>query len=639
MITAIQRIATNLATIISHRQVRQFRVTHTMATASGHNLPGFGLPLDYLPAPGKCFPIVTAISEDADEKNYSWSAKTLHIREVCFMKAVEEITNKPDWWLKVQNPEISEKWKKEIIAMDWNAYYEHGDFPLDLFESCLRELRGKADLYEKTGLIPVFDYSATVIKSDKLFSEDLRQALIKAVVPLENVKEAEKDWHPGSDGKVLDLVHPSLYPLVYGRSRILSDRRINVQNCLQHCGMGETLPLPDSSLMHNDLSIEAPELFSQKFQWLPCDVVLDGPRARIDSYVNNLHPVKHANLYTVIEQFIEIALPALDIVYRWPTEFEMQRLYSSSATKECRTEEICDEEGCAPASRPQDPGEPVRAEFEPGYRGSETRQLDLEWYSANHTIFRPDPSPAHVPEIRLGPESVRTTGFFDNANRLQVIVKLASIHLTPEKPSYDGGSWHLEGQVNEHICATALFYFDSNNITDSKLDFRTTADKEDLMLDLDYEQSDNECIERIFAIDSDDTKTQNIGGVLTRQGRALFFPNIFQHQVSSFELQDRSRAGHRKILALFLVDPAIPVISSANVPPQQQEWWTEETQFSNRSGRLPPELSEIVKGHMDFPISRTEALKLREELMAERTSMQGSVNQNLQSMTWNFCEH
>lgn len=30
---------------------------------------------------------------------------------------------------------------------------------------------------------------------------------------------------------------------------------------------------------------------------------------------------------------------------------------------------------------------------------------------------------------------------------LQVIVKLANIHLTPEKPRYDGGSWHVEGQM------------------------------------------------------------------------------------------------------------------------------------------------------------------------------------------------
>lgn len=30
---------------------------------------------------------------------------------------------------------------------------------------------------------------------------------------------------------------------------------------------------------------------------------------------------------------------------------------------------------------------------------------------------------------------------------LQAIVKLANIELTPEKPEYAGGSWHIEGQL------------------------------------------------------------------------------------------------------------------------------------------------------------------------------------------------
>ena len=36
----------------------------------------------------------------------------------------------------------------------------------------------------------------------------------------------------------------------------------------------------------------------------------------------------------------------------------------------------------------------------------------------------------------------------DYAHRgLQVIVKLANIELTPEKPDYEGGTWHVEGQL------------------------------------------------------------------------------------------------------------------------------------------------------------------------------------------------
>jgi hypothetical protein len=30
---------------------------------------------------------------------------------------------------------------------------------------------------------------------------------------------------------------------------------------------------------------------------------------------------------------------------------------------------------------------------------------------------------------------------------LQIVVKLANIELTPEKPMYEGGTWHVEGQL------------------------------------------------------------------------------------------------------------------------------------------------------------------------------------------------
>jgi hypothetical protein len=41
---------------------------------------------------------------------------------------MEEITNKPDWWTKVYDEEISEKWKKEALEMDWTTLLEHADF-------------------------------------------------------------------------------------------------------------------------------------------------------------------------------------------------------------------------------------------------------------------------------------------------------------------------------------------------------------------------------------------------------------------------------------------------------------------------------------------------------------------------------
>jgi hypothetical protein len=242
--------------------------------------------------------------------------------------------------------------------------------------------------------------------------------------------------------------------------------------------------------------------------------------------------------------------------------------------------------------------------------------------------------------VKLNPSDVKTTGFFNNTPRVQVIVKLANIHLTPEKPSYSGGSWHIEGQLNEHICATALYYYDCENITDSHLDFRTLADPRLLTDDLSYEQGDFHSIEDVFAIRSFDDTIQDIGSVLTRQDRMLFFPNVYQHHVSPFELVDKSRPGHRKILALFLVDPLLPVISTANVPPQQRHWFAEELlQDNNRLSSLPPEVANMVVENLDFPISLEDAKEIREELMEERSAQQKDLEHNIRSHEWNFCEH
>lgn len=60
--------------------------------------------------------------------------------------------------------------------------------------------------------------SSQIYESDTLIPAELRDQLISHVAKLENVPDEDKDWHPGSEGRVLDLVHPSLYPLIYGRT-------------------------------------------------------------------------------------------------------------------------------------------------------------------------------------------------------------------------------------------------------------------------------------------------------------------------------------------------------------------------------------------------------------------------------------
>lgn len=66
---------------------------------------------------------------------------------------------------------------------------------------------------------------------------------------------------------------------------------------------------------------------------------------------------------------------------------------------------------------------------------------------------------------------------------------------------------------------------------------------------------------------------QDVGGVDTREGRLFIFPNTLQHGVGLFKLADPAAPGHRKAVALFLVDPNVKIISTANVPCERQDWW------------------------------------------------------------------
>lgn len=132
-----------------------------------------------------------------------------------------------------------------------------------------------------------------------------------------------------------------------------------------------------------------------------------------------------------------------------------------------------------------------------------------------------------------------------------------------------------------------------------------------------------------------DPTAQLLGDVVTREGRLLVFPNVLQHQVQPFELADKTRAGHRKIVALFLVDPAVRVPSSATVPPQQAHWRLP----SAVDARLPPELSNQVYEHAGVPFARAKAEALREELMEQRKAIDTSVNEFISEQTWSFCEH
>jgi hypothetical protein len=186
---------------------------------------------------------------------------------------------------------------------------------------CVEELRDKARYFEETGLIPTLDATATVVKSDVLVGDELREALRKDFQRLHTDQADSPDWHPRSGNMVQDLVHPSMYPLVYGRTRVLQDEIVGVADCIgKWAGKGDIIKRevtepanPTNINYYVGGSNVPPSYWSGDYQWLPANVAFqeDGS-VKFTSYINNLHPNNYPEIYRTIEKFIETVLPAWD---------------------------------------------------------------------------------------------------------------------------------------------------------------------------------------------------------------------------------------------------------------------------------------------------------------------------------------
>ncbi|KAI0631404.1 hypothetical protein C8Q77DRAFT_1061431 [Trametes polyzona] len=542
------------------------------------------------------------------------------------------IRAKPDWWTKVYDPALVSKWRAEMVeqnraAVDrfWGGEkrfdYGYGEkkWPRDpitdaQLDYIFDQLRYEADQRDPvTGI-----YTAAiprVYESRSLISPELKANLVSAMSVLESVPDDEKDWHPGSNKQVLDLVHPSLYCLRIGHSHI---RVVD--------------PTTGSSSVHvlseEEYRTRRPDLLedlgnreylvSPRYQWLPTDfrVSETGDVKPLD-YINNLHPIQHRSLYPVISTVLSRFVPLFE------------RVISATLSPE------------PPLAIVVNPHKWYDHLPEPEYPADdEEEDPDAEdpwerWEREVQWPLIPDPSPFSPPtadgrvELKLGGRTV------------QVIVKLANIVLTPENPKYPGGSWHVEGMLNEKIVATGLYYYKCENITQSRLDFRATVgDDAGHGVWMDYAQSDDQGYYTAFGFSGGNALNQELGHVVAEEDKCIAFPNIYQHRVDAFELADPRKPGYRKILCFFLVDPSTRILSTSDVPPQQAEWSMSEMMRVPEMQDLPVELFEMVAEYARAgTMSRKEAEEHRERLMEERANFTVKHNEDVYELEFNMCEH
>ncbi|KAJ8453575.1 hypothetical protein ONZ51_g13520 [Trametes cubensis] len=237
------------------------------------------------------------------------------------------IRSKPNWWEKVQDPQLVATWRQEMVEQDretverlWGGEerFKHGrgtkqwprdpitEAQLDYIFDQLKYDAAQRDL--ETGIFVTS--IPKVYESRSLVPHGLKHALFAGVDALESIPE-EKDWHPGSNQQVLDLVHPSLYCLRIDRTLVRSPASTGADSL-------HVLSLEEYKSKRPDLSpfLEfQPFSVSSKYQWLPTDfAVAEGGQAKPLGYINNLHPIRHHQLYSAISTVLSRFIPLLERV-------------------------------------------------------------------------------------------------------------------------------------------------------------------------------------------------------------------------------------------------------------------------------------------------------------------------------------
>ncbi|KAK6342339.1 hypothetical protein TWF718_007741 [Orbilia javanica] len=581
------------------------------------------------------------------------ATEVLTWREQYLRNFSSAIRNKPNWTEKVLDRALVVKWIREaqdqtriwqwkkILA--WNgadiefAYREL----VEAYKPFVDAAKAKPELY---GLEPDMD---CVWRSDSLVDEELRKELIDAVATLENVPDDQKDWHPGSERQVLDLVHPSLWPVIYGRSISLID--------------GKPINLPESAI---------DDSYSDRFSWLPSEFEIgtDG-KVKIASYINNLSTADQQKLfYPILERIFQRFVPLFNHVLgdlrrgfqhysrvispshythdneevEWlfyePHKENFDELLGQFERGEEMT--VCMEKFTH--QFPDTPeGEKLRESLEDNY-WVEPGEDD---YEDEERTERRDTAPYQVRDLgHLVMSNLWTPPEVTDETKLEgktakVIVKLANIILTPEKPEYSGGSWHVEAMMNERIISTGIYYYAQENITESELEFRRTLPS---MEDMSWSLPQDSNWTTVHNMSSSGNSVQEIGGIKTINNRAIAFPNIYQHQVQPFKLVDPTKPGYRKVLVFFLCDPSEEndVPTTRVVAPQQPEARKDLVEALRQGplGSLPEEVFRLIVEELPPVVTREEAEKYREELMTERSSFIENSDA-VQGGGYSLCEH
>ncbi|KAF3212122.1 hypothetical protein TWF106_010052 [Orbilia oligospora] len=621
-------------------------------------------------------------------------AQALSYHDQCLREFSAAIRNKPNWTTKVTNRKLMVKWIREAALQDSQEFCEENylvpiwdtdsikfvtEELVDGYKAYVESLREEGSCIE-----PDLD---CVWRADGLVEEEVRGQLIDAVATLENVPEKKKDWHPGSGGLVLDLVHPSMWPIIYGKTISSTDGK-PIQYPKEATVPGEIEDSDDEDDYYNndddddeddedaqerrreEKLLEAQKLngWSTKFCWLPSlfQVSPDGKSTKIKSYINNLStPDQKELFYPILEKIFTKFVPMFNHVLA-DLAGGRDRIYRTQDPNEFCWEGRDYHIVSIPLSAFKRKWEKFLGQYERGEKfsrgftahycrtqryewGPERDEIDSDWNDRSDDEEEEekkssDPGIGSSKRKRnhrnkKGKDSSPYDEYEEvelwDIGKVQMCSKWSPPHITDQIK--------LEGKAAKVIVKLANIVLTPKNPKYNGGSWHVEAMKNERILatGIYYYAQENitDSTLSFRRTASVDQNSQWSDSYWTRL-HAMVFPNVYQHCVSPFTLTDPKKPGYRKILVFFLCDPNHDVPTTETVMPQQPEQRIdlEKSLREGPLGGLPEEIFQGIVGELPPLITLDEAREYRSELMEERSSFMGNSSK-VQGRSYNLCEH
>ncbi|KAG2022748.1 hypothetical protein CC2G_000475 [Coprinopsis cinerea AmutBmut pab1-1] len=480
-----------------------------------------------------------------------------------------ELRRKPEWWTRCYDVETQSVWAEEAVDRVWEVKIPSSTTQITLsrkqIQYVLDELGGYAELRDEQNQCQVSCFER-IWESYSLLCPDLSATLEGQFDRLRQELVGNRALP-----KETFLVDPMLCSLIYGRTLVtVSPSR-------------PPRPIPPPG-PNADIYTICP-----KFAMLPSDVEVSGDgTARFLSYINNLHYGSNPVLYNALERLLTRSIP----------------LFEHTLTDLHRNNPLHQRiKGASRYTVWDEPDPPEHSDDEDGWSEFETTMRN---WVMNRPIELPDvPVTGYSGERQQRRHVVSLRG-----RKLQVVTRVQEIQLNPGEPEHPGFEWHVEGMRNERIVACATHFLTYENLDPSgSMEFRMAVAHPRGFI-----PGDEGATLRTWGFMDGDPCHQYNGAVPLRANLSVSYPNLYQHRISPLRLADTYQPGRVTFVTFLLVDPDIqPIISTANVGPQQAQWIKKALYDTLCPSRLPAELIEIIYSKCDWLLHEEDARQYREE--------------------------